>query len=159
MVQFVMTSWSKPCSSCVSILPETENPKNERRTLAMVVLHTEHINEIGYYHQFANDMRVINVLLVCSIDARMIQIEFKNRDVLCETYNAFGSLRMHGFDRVSLCECPGIDWDKSWSLKTPLTLILVSHFFVIFLTFVLPLPMLANPYFVCFSLLMYYSVH
>ena len=125
----------------------------------MVIFHTEHINEIGYYHQFANDMRVTNMLLVFSNNVRINQIEFKNKGRLRDTYSAFEDLIMLGLDPVSLCEWPGIDWDMSPALKMPLTLILISHFFVIFSTLVQSPPMLSNPYFCAFSLLKYCTLH
>ena len=53
------------------------------------------------------------MLLFSSNNSRINQIEFKNRGRLRETYSADGGLRMPGLDPVSLCEWPGIDWDKS----------------------------------------------
>ena len=35
----------------------------------MVIFHTEHINEIGYYHQFANDVRIKDMQLFHENDA------------------------------------------------------------------------------------------
>ena len=102
---------------------------------------------------------IINMLLVCSIDARIIQIEIKNMGELRETYNAFEDLIMLGLDPVSLCEWPGIDWDMFPALKMPLTLILISHFFVIFPTLVQSPPMLSNPYFRVLSFLLYCSLN
>ena len=135
-------------------MPETKIPKTTSQTLAMVFLHTEHINEIKQCKKFGHVLVITNVPLVCSMDARMLQIEIKNRVVLRETYSAFGSLKMLGFGWDGLCECPGSDWNKSRSLKTPLTWILISHFFVIFSLFVLLLPTVFNPYFRAFFSLM-----
>ena len=49
------------------------------------------------------------MLLVYSNDARITQIEFKNRGNLRETYSAYEGLRMLGLDWDSLCAFPGID--------------------------------------------------
>ena len=154
MVQFVMTSWSQPCSAYGPIVPETESPKKTPRTLTMVVLHISQINAIEYYEKLANVLVITNMPLIFSNDARIIQIEIKNRGELRETYIAYGGLIMLGLDPGSLCEWPGIDWDNSRVLKLPLTWTLISNFFVNFCKVVMPLPTIFNPYFVSFSLLM-----
>ena len=159
MVEFVSTYWSQPWPLLELIFPETKRPKNTNQTLGMVVLHISQINAIGYYEKFANDVRVKNMQLFHSTDARIVWIEIKNRVVSRRTYSAYKGLRMRGFDWDSLCALPGIDWDQYQALKMPLGLISISHFFMIFSTLVLLLQVIANPYFPVLCLLMYYSVH
>ena len=120
----------------------------------MVVLHISQINAIEYYEKLGNALVITNMPLVFSNDARIIQIETKNRGDYRATYSVLGRLKMLGFDPGSLCECPGSDWNKSRVLKLPLTWTLISHFFVNFYTFVLPLPTISNPCFRVFCFLM-----
>ena len=75
----------------------------------MVVLRISQINAIEYYEKLANVLVIINMPLVYSNEARIIQIDFKNRCELRETYSAYGGLRVRDLDRVSLYELPGID--------------------------------------------------
>ena len=159
MVVFISPSRSQPCPLWGLIVLGVKTPKNADHTLTMVVCSTYHINEIKWCKKFGNVLVIMNMPLDCSIDARIIQIETKNRGDYRATYSVLGSLKMLGFGWDSLCECLGSDWNKSRSLKTPLTWILISHFFVIFSLFVLPLPTISNPYFMCFCFLMYHSVH
>ena len=70
---------------------------------------TVHINQIDYCQWLANNIRVMNMQLFHSNDARIDQIEFKNRAVLRETYSAFGRLKMLALDPGSLCEWSGSD--------------------------------------------------
>ena len=55
--------------------------------------------------------------IVFSNDARISQIDFKNRGSYRDTYNAFGCLNRLAFDPGRLSEHPGSDWDKSHVLK------------------------------------------
>ena len=73
--------------------------------------------------------------------------------------SAFGCLKKLALDPGRLCDHPGIDWDWSLLLKTPLSMILISHFLVNFATFVLLVLAASNPYFVPCGLLMYYGMH
>ena len=109
MVVFVSTSRSQPCLSWRSIVPETKMPKNTNQTLTMVVLRIGQINAIEYYEKLANVLVITNMPLVFSNDARIIQIDFKNRGKLRETYSAYGGLRMRGLDRNSFWRWPAID--------------------------------------------------
>ena len=88
---------------------------------------------------------------ICSNDARMRIYGFKNRAWHRDTYRAFEGLRTRAFDPGRLCDHPGIDWDWSLLLKTPLSMILISHFLVNFASFVL-LISAASPLFSCASL-------
>ena len=92
--------------------------------------------------------------LVFIIDARMVSFDFKNRGDYRDTYSAFGCLEKLALDWFSLSECPGNDWDRSWPLKMPPTMILISRFLVKFSNLVLPLSALANPCFVSSGFLM-----
>ena len=90
--------------------------------------------------------------LVCSNDAKIMSYDFKNRSGYRDTYSVLWSLKRLG--PGSLSEHPGSDWDKSWLLKMPLTMISISSFLMNFPTFVLSLPALSNPCFVPSGLLM-----
>ena len=109
MVVFVSTSWIQPCPSCRLILPETKIPKNKSKTLAMAFHDTEHINQIGYYKQFANDVRVKNMQLFHSMDARIVIFDFKNMADSWTTYSALGGLKTRGLDWVSFWRWPAND--------------------------------------------------
>ena len=93
--------------------------------------------------------------MIYSNDARMMNHEFKKEGDYRDTYSAFEGLRTRAFDPGRLCDHPGIDWDWSLLLKTPLSMILISHFLVNFATFVLPVLAASNPYFRVPLLLMY----
>ena len=92
--------------------------------------------------------------IVFSNDARISQIDFKNRGSYRDTYNAFGCMNKLALDSDRLSERPGIDWDRSWPLKMPLAMISISNFLMNFSNLVLPLSAISNPYFDCFGFLM-----
>ena len=120
---------------------------------------TEHINQIGYYKQFANDVRVKNMQLFHSMDARIVSFDFKNMADSWTTYSALECLKTRGLDWVSLWRWLAIDWDMSQALKMSLTLISISHFFVILQVFVLPPQVISNPDSRVHRFLMYYTIH
>ena len=93
--------------------------------------------------------------MIYSNDARMMNHELKNQGDYRDTYSAFEGLRTRAFDPGRLCDHPRIDWDWPQLLKTPLSMILISHFLVNFATFVLPVLAASNPYFRVPLLLMY----
>ena len=95
------------------------------------------------------------MLRICSNDARMKIYGFKNRAGCRATYSALWRVRMIAFDLGRLSEHLGIDWDWSQLLKTPLSMILISHFLVNFATFVLLVLAASNPCLALFSFLMY----
>ena len=125
----------------------------------MVIFHTEHIIEIGYYHQFANDMRVTNMLLVFSNNARTNQIEFKSQGDYRDTYNALWYMRTLALDPGRFSVRPGNDWDRSSLLKTPLAINSIPSFLPLFSKFILPLLAASNPCFDSCGLLMYYGMY
>ena len=68
----------------------------------MVVLHISQINAIDYYEKLANDVRVKNMQLFHSMDARIVIFDFKNMADSLTTYSALGGLKTRGLDWVSL---------------------------------------------------------
>ena len=97
--------------------------------------------------------------MICSNDARIESYDFKYRADYRDTYRAFGRMSELAFDPGRLSEHLGIDWDRSWLLKTPLAMDSNSSFFVYFSSFVLLLSAASNPCFDCFGLLLYYALH
>ena len=99
-------------------------------------------------------MRITNISIIYSNDARMMNHDFKNRASYLDTYSAFGRMSKLAFDPGRLSEHPGSDWDSFWLLKMPLVIILNSSFLPLFQTFVLPLLAASNHYFRAFPFLM-----
>ena len=58
----------------------------------------------------------------------------------------FGRVWKPALDWFRLSERPGIDWDASWLLKTPLGTILISNFLLLFSSFVLSMLAASNLY-------------
>ena len=100
-------------------------------------------------------MRVMNMQAICSNDARIMIYDSKNKAGCRDTYSVLWCVRKLAFDPNHLCEPPGRDWDWSKLLKLPLSMILISHFFVYFSSFVLLLSAASKPCFVACGLLMY----
>ena len=93
--------------------------------------------------------------VICTKDARMMIYEFEYRVRSRDAYSMFGRVWKPALDWFRLSERPGIDWDASWPLKTPLGTILISSFFTTFSSFVLSMLVAFNLYFRVPLLLMY----
>ena len=104
-------------------------------------------------------MRISNIPIIYSNDARMMNHDFKNRASYLDTYNAFGRMSKLAFDPGRLSEHPGRDCDRSQLLKVPLAMVSNSSFLSLFSSFVLSMLAASNPYFVPCGLLMYYGMH
>ena len=77
-------------------------------------------------------MRVTNMQVICSNDARIMNHEFKNQGDFRDTYSALWYVRTLVLDPGRLSEHPGSDWDSFWLLKTPLVMISNSSFLPLF---------------------------
>ena len=71
------------------------------------------------------------------MDARMKLYESMSMADSRDTYRAFGGRRARDLDWFCFREVLGSDWDAYLVLKMPLVWISVSHFFKLFLKFVL----------------------
>ena len=103
-------------------------------------------------------MRISNIPIIYSNDARVMIYEFKKEANYRGTYSSLWCLRMIAFDPGRLSVRPGNDWDRSKLLKLPLAMDSIPHFLVNFATFVLPILAASNLIFISFGLLMYYGI-
>ena len=97
--------------------------------------------------------------MICQNDAKIESYDFEYRAKKRDTYNAVRGRKMLTFDPKRLSEYPAIDWYQALLLKTPQSMILVSHFFTTFSSFVLSILVASNLCNRALSFLMYRGMH
>ena len=132
--------------------------KTNHKTLDSVLGFTGQINKIEWYRKLGNLMRIMNMPIVYAEDTRNKICEFKRRAVFWDTYRAFERVWRLALGWFYFSDCQGNDWDRSWLLNLPLSVILVSHFFVSFASFSLLLSTDSSPPFRAFAFYMYHGM-
>ena len=128
--------------------------KANHKTLDSVLGFTGQINKIEWYRKLGNLMRIMNKPTACAKDARNKICKFKRRAVFWDTYSTFWWIWELARGWFCFSDCQGNDWDRSWLLNLPLSVILVSHFFHFFSSFVFSILAASNLVFMCLDLYM-----